>query len=92
MLPQRPRASGPLVSRCRLIAGRTKFDAIFAVSDLIAMSAISTLRQSGLRVPQDVAVVGFDDIEMARYYHPALSTMRQLSIAPVGQGEMQSLQ
>lgn len=53
------------------------FDAIFACSDLLAMSAISALRQQGLSTPEQVAVVGYDDIELAAYFHPPLSTVRQ---------------
>jgi DNA-binding LacI/PurR family transcriptional regulator len=53
------------------------FDAIFACSDLIAMIAISTLRELGLRVPEDVAVVGYDDVVLAAHFHPSITTVRQ---------------
>jgi DNA-binding LacI/PurR family transcriptional regulator len=53
------------------------FDAVFAGSDLLAMGAINALRQHGLDVPGRVAVVGYDDIELASYFHPPLSTVRQ---------------
>jgi DNA-binding LacI/PurR family transcriptional regulator len=60
-----------------MIAAGVTFDAIFAASDVIAMTAIKTLSAAGLRTPQDVSVIGFDDISMAAYMTPALTTVRQ---------------
>jgi DNA-binding LacI/PurR family transcriptional regulator len=60
-----------------LLARRTKFDGIVAASDLIALGAIRALERTGLKVPEDVAVVGYDDVPMARYIRPALTTIRQ---------------
>lgn len=61
----------------RLLAARKKFTALFAFNDISAMGAIRALREASLRVPQDVSVVGFDDIESAAYQNPALTTVRQ---------------
>lgn len=60
-----------------LIDSGAAFDAVFAVSDVIAIAAIKALNAAGLRVPQDVAVVGFDDINIAAYTNPALTTIHQ---------------
>ncbi|WP_321845290.1 LacI family DNA-binding transcriptional regulator [Paraburkholderia bannensis] len=51
--------------------------AIFAANDQSAFGAIAAVREAGLRVPDDISVVGFDDIPMAAQFHPALTTVRQ---------------
>lgn len=61
----------------RHIASETKFDAVFAATDMIAIGALRALASAGLAVPRDVAVVGFDDIAMAAHVHPPLTTVRQ---------------
>jgi len=60
-----------------LIKSRQPFTAVFAFNDISAMGAIRALRESGLRVPEDVSVVGFDDIPSAAYQNPGLTTVRQ---------------
>ena len=50
--------------------------AMFCANDLMAIGAIRAIQEKGLRVPKDVAVVGFDDIEAGRYFKPALSTVK----------------
>ena len=52
-------------------------DAVFAASDLMAAGALRALRAAGRRVPEDVAVVGFEDSAVARYAQPPLTTVRQ---------------
>lgn len=49
--------------------------ALFCMNDLMAMGALEALRELGLRVPADVAVIGYDDQELARYTHPPLTTV-----------------
>ncbi len=50
-------------------------DAVFCFNDLLALGALRTLRDHGLRVPEDVAVAGFDDIEECAYSTPSLTTV-----------------
>jgi len=60
-----------------LLAKGHGFDAIFACSDTIALGAIRALARRDMAVPDDVSVVGYDDLQIARYSRPALTTIRQ---------------
>lgn len=60
-----------------LLERKESFDAIFAANDLIALGAIERLKEEGIHVPQDVAVIGFDDIWLSRLSYPRLTTVRQ---------------
>ena len=60
-----------------LLARQLTFDGIVAASDLIALGAIRALHHAGISVPGSVSVVGYDDVQLARHMHPALSTIRQ---------------
>lgn len=53
------------------------FDAVVCASDVMALSAIAMFNEAGLRVPEDIAVVGYDDIGLAAYSSPPLTTVRQ---------------
>ena len=60
-----------------LLERRPDLDAVFVGSDLMAAGALQALREAGRRVPQDVAVGGFDDSGLAATLDPPLTTMRQ---------------
>lgn len=51
--------------------------AIFATNDMMAIGAMDGIRSHGLRIPEDVSVIGFDDVPQANFAHPALTTVRQ---------------
>jgi DNA-binding LacI/PurR family transcriptional regulator len=61
----------------QLLANHVPFTAVFCFNDVSAIGAIRALRDAGLRVPQDVSVVGFDDIQAAAFQNPGLTTIRQ---------------
>ena len=60
-----------------LLAHCPGLTAIFAMSDLMAVGAIRAIQDHGLRVPQDIAVAGYDGIALGRYTVPRLTTIRQ---------------
>jgi DNA-binding LacI/PurR family transcriptional regulator len=61
----------------QLIEKKVGFDAVFAASDAMALGAMSAIRHAGLRVPEDVAIVGYDDSPLALSSDPPLSSVRQ---------------
>ncbi|MFC0541664.1 LacI family DNA-binding transcriptional regulator [Kutzneria chonburiensis] len=61
----------------RLLERRPDVDAIFTASDLMAVGVLRALRRAGRRVPDDVAVIGFDDLPIGRHTDPPLTTVRQ---------------
>ncbi len=62
---------------CELLQRKTDFTAIVCYDDIAAIGAIRALRDHGLGVPDDVSVVGFDDIQSAAFHNPSLTTIRQ---------------
>ena len=61
----------------KLLGRRGDFTALFAFDDASAIGAIRAILDAGLRVPDDISVIGFDDIQTAAYYNPRLTTVRQ---------------
>lgn len=73
-----------------ILCNRASFDGVVCGNDLIAMGAIRALRCHGKAVPQDVRVIGLDDIYLARYFEPSLTTVRQPAYE-IGQAAAQML-
>jgi DNA-binding LacI/PurR family transcriptional regulator len=67
---------GYLVTR-KLLASGEPFTALFTFNDISAIGAIQALREAGRRIPEDVSVVGFDDIQSAAFQNPGLTTVKQ---------------
>ncbi len=61
----------------KLLEQAPDLDAVFVNSDLMAIAAMDMIREQGCRVPEDIAVVGYDDLSIAEYSNPPLTTIRQ---------------
>jgi LacI family transcriptional regulator len=61
----------------QLLSRKRPFTALFAYNDISAIGSIRAIQEAGLRVPKDISVVGFDDIRIAVYNNPSLTTVRQ---------------
>ncbi len=70
-----PELGYPVVGQ--LLAAKRPFTALVSYNDIAAIGAIRALRDHGFRVPEDVSVIGFDDIQGAAYHTPSLTTIRQ---------------
>jgi LacI family transcriptional regulator len=69
--------SGGASAMTKLLAADPRLDAVFAANDLMAFGAMRALRNAGRHIPDDVAVVGFDDLPASAMTHPPLTTVRQ---------------
>ncbi|WP_144883546.1 LacI family DNA-binding transcriptional regulator [Leclercia adecarboxylata] len=72
-------AAAGMAAMTRLLATEPRPDAVFAVSDTLAAGALRASEKAGLRIPQDIAVVGFDGTELSEMVSPPLSTIKQPS-------------
>ena len=61
----------------RLLEKQPDLDAVFVNSDLMAIAAMDAIRETGRQVPDDIAVVGYDDLSIAEHSNPPLTTIRQ---------------
>lgn len=75
-------ASGYEAGR-KIVASARRPDAVFAANDMMALGCLYAFNEAGVGVPADIALAGFDDIPLARFVHPTLTTMR-VNIAELG--------
>ena len=73
-----------------VLALRPRPRAVFAANDMMAVGCLAAFKEAGVRVPQDIALAGFDDIPIARYVTPLLSTVR-VNIAELGRSALERL-
>lgn len=78
---QAPTLQGGEIAAQNLLASGHPFTALFVYNDAMAIGAISTLEDNGYRVPNDVSVIGFDDVLLSRYSRPKLTTLHYPIVA-----------
>lgn len=69
--------SGGYAAMKQLLELKERPTAVFAAGDKLAIGAIDALNEAGIKVPDDISIIGFDDIEIAKYLTPKLTTVRQ---------------
>ncbi|MFT4256624.1 MAG: LacI family DNA-binding transcriptional regulator [Pseudoxanthomonas sp.] len=74
----------------QILAAKQRPDAVFAANDMMALGCLYAFSEAGVRVPDDIALAGFDDIPLARFVHPTLTTIR-VNIAELGGRAMAQL-
>jgi DNA-binding LacI/PurR family transcriptional regulator len=77
LLPVHLTTEASYAAIAEFLTGNPPPDGVVAASDVIAMSALQVLGERGVRVPQDVGVIGYDDVVIAKYTNPPLTTVRQ---------------
>lgn len=85
-----PSFAGGYAQAEALLASGKPFSALFAAGDTMAIGAMKAFKKHGVRVPEDCAVVGFDDIELSAFWEPALTTIRQPKVQ-IGQTAFRKL-
>lgn len=75
VLSEAPTLQGGEIAAQKLLASGNKITGLFVYNDAMAIGAISTLEDNGYHVPQDISVIGFDDVLLSRYSRPKLSTL-----------------
>lgn len=75
-IPEYSVANGYEVTK-ELLQSKEEFTALYAISDLTAFGAYKAISEAGKKIPDDYSVLGFDGIEMSKYFQPSLSTMKQ---------------
>jgi len=82
---------GGYIAMQELVHRNVDFDAVFCASDLRSIGVIKALREKNISVPEDVSVVGYDDLPIASFFYPTLTTIRQPTYK-VGAYAMRSLE